>query len=361
MNKFIYLILVVFLSTSIQLLQSSPVVEIDSLHYEVIMSSKMLDESHINDKFIDAIDITSDCLFLLSANNRFNLLGWGGIKTIGKEVAKPINSFAYTPEGFLMIISNDELCYFDSLGNLTKLFNLPNAGMKICAGKSVMYIYDCNTTQTTHALYVLASSGKYIKLFDSPAPIQSVLEMNNSLLFSTKNVVFNFNPQNKELKIITALAGNKTIKSLAVDTTNNRLYFSTDSLVCTIKDTDKVLISDKLGGIVRFYNGGLVVFNPVEKYLVRIVGLERKIAFQNQCLQIISSIKQANKTLSNSTIIDLANKKISDDLIINLINGSRVNFELCVDCMINLAGQNVSSPVIKAMKIAMRKQSTATK
>lgn len=148
-----------------------------------------------------------------------------------------------------------------------------------------MYIYDRNKEQKNHALYILAKGHKYIELFAIPTSITSVLERNETLLFATENKLFSINLKSKELKALAALPKDKEIESIAVDTASNSIYFSTNSMVYALKDTSKVIITDQFGGILRFFNDGLIVFNPDKKFLIRIVGIEDQIASKMQELK----------------------------------------------------------------------------
>ncbi|NTW33327.1 MAG: hypothetical protein HGB12_12015, partial [Bacteroidetes bacterium] len=233
-----------------------------------------------------------------------------------------------------------------SLGNLNTLHELPSNGMGITAGKDLMYIYNRVKNKTKHALYTLHKGGIYNELFKVSAPIQSVVEMNQLILFSMGNTLFSFNPKNEELKALTALQKDKEINSITVDTTNNRIYFSSDSVVYAVNDSSKVIITNQFGGIIRFFDNGLIVFNPEKKFLIRILGIEEKLQ---------SRIKEMkNETLTNTNIIKMVKAKLSDDLIIDVINSSNVDFNINPDSMIYLSNQNVSSEVIMAMKNAMK-------
>ena len=125
-------------------------------------------------------------------------------------------------------------------------------------------------------------------------------------------------------------------------------------MIYAIKDSSAALVTDKFGGILRFFNDGLIVFNPEKKFLIRIVGLEGKIASIKQPMKTAANDKQTVDALINTSIIDIVKQKLSDGLIINIINRSSVNFNLSVDSMIYLSSQNVSSAVIMAMKNAMK-------
>jgi hypothetical protein len=359
-NKFLMrTIRKIFLSTLltsfILLAYGSPAKD-DSLRIQILLTSKMLSDTQTEAIFINDLDITSDRLILLSTNNRFYVLGWGGIEAVGQKVADTINSFAYTPDGFLMTVRNKELCYMDSLGNISKLFGLPASAMGITAGKYVMYVYDRNKGKTKNALFIVARGGKYTRLFEIATPIISVAEFDNSLLFATENAVFRFNSKNKSLKVLVALPKDKEIKSLTVDSLNYRIYFSTDSAVYALKDSSAVIVSDEFGGVLRYYNNGLLVFNPEKKFLIRLSGVENVITSKMQPVKSSANEKQKTDILTNSSIVNLVKTKLSDNLIITLINGSEVNFNLSVDSMIFLSNQNVSSAVIMSMKNAVKRK-----
>jgi hypothetical protein len=245
----------------------------DSLHYEILMSSKMLDSIHFNQKFIKYVDITSHRLVLLSTSDQFYLLGWGGIVPLGKKITGKIYSYAITPDGLLMAVNNDRLCVFDSLGNLSTLYKLPREEMGISSGKYGMFIYDQNNDHQINMLYVLAKGGKFAHLFGLSTPIHSVVEMTDSILFASDNAVYRYRFADKKMKILVALAENNPIKSVVVDTSGSRIYFSTEDMVFTMKDSKALLVTDKFGGELKYFNDGLLVFNPGKRILLRIVGL----------------------------------------------------------------------------------------
>ena len=267
-----------------------------------------------------------------------------------------INSFAYTSDNLLMVIRNDELCSFDLNENLTKFIKLPRKGMGISAGEHVMYIYDRSRSLSKNSLFLLAQGGKYKKLLDVPTPIQSVVEMNNSVLFASDNALFSFDVKSQKLKALSVLPKGKEIKSITVDTVSNRIYFSTDSIVYALKDSKTIMVTDKIGGILRYFHGGLIVFNPQKQLLIRLAGIENEITSKPLASNATANTKAASEALTNESVINLVNAELSDDMIIRIINKSEVNFDVSVDSMIRLSDQKVSSAVIMAMKDAMKKK-----
>ncbi|MCK9414097.1 MAG: hypothetical protein M0Q53_17480 [Prolixibacteraceae bacterium] len=257
-----------------------------------------------------------------------------------------------------MAVQNKELCGIDTAGSLAKIFNLPNDKMGISAGKYVMYVYDQNSQKVSQSLYLVAHGGKYSKLIEIHKPINAVIEYRNSPLFATGNTLFHLDPKVREPKVFVALPSNDIIKSATIDTSSNRVYVATDNMVYAVKDSNVVLVTDKFGGIIRFLDGGLIVFNPEKKYLIRILGVENKITSQFIEPKTSQSKEQPSDIITNAMVIDMVKLKLSDRLIINMINKSDANFNLGVDEMIFLSGQNVSSEVIMAMKNAMRRKAS---
>lgn len=327
----------------------------DSLQYEVLLTPSMADEINPANRFINSIDITANRLILLSNREQFYLLGWGGIVPFAGKVTGNIGSFAYTSDSLLMTIRNDELCVFDRNGNLTRLYTLPSQEMGISRGKNVMYIFDRTVSKPEKGIYVLSHGGMYSRLFSVPDPVYSLVEINDRILFTNRNTIFEYVPGKKEMKAVASLPEDKTIRSLTADPETGRIYFSTDNMIFSFRDKEQTVITDQLGGKLMFYNG-LIVFNPERKLLVRITGLEKKISSVSQAPAVAADKTAPDGILTNESVIGFVRDKLPDGIIISIINRSKVSFDLGVDSMIELSNRNVSSNVIMAMKEAMKKQ-----
>ena len=55
------------------------------------------------------------------------------------------------------------------------------------------------------------------------------------------------------------------------------IYFSTRDMLYSLKDSNVVLLTDKYAGTLRYYNGGLMVFDTEKNILIRIEGIDNKI------------------------------------------------------------------------------------
>jgi hypothetical protein len=371
LNKTLVIIFGIFFTLS---LYSAPSGK-DSIRYEILMNNQLISTLHINSNFINTLQVTSKNQILLASYSRFYLLGLGDIIAFGNAANPSVESFAFTHDSLLMVVRNNELCYMDSLGNLSQLFKLPNTGMGISAGKMMMFLYDRYSTNNVYALYILQPGGQYIKLLDMPKPIYAVTELNNSLLLSVENALLKLDLTTKALKVMATAPSGEIIKSIAVNPETGRVFFSSDNRIYVLGDTKIMAISDKFGGTL-LYNKGLIIFNPAKKLIVRLAGSDAAFiteaeqkpavpvagAIQPQVTSTTdAAIEKPVQVLTNQNIIDLVENKLSDDLIVNIISHSKVNFNLSVDSMVELSNQQVSSKVIMAMKQAMKNQGTTTK
>jgi hypothetical protein len=255
-----------------------------------------------------------------------------------------------------MTISRNELCYFDSAGNLAKLHTLPSEGMGISAGQNVMYVYDHINGKSKYSLYAITKGGKYVKLFDVPKPVLSVVEIKNSLVFATGNGLYSFDLKKKDLKALAALPADKEIISIAADTLNSRIYFSTAEGLYAVKGANAITVNDQFGGILKYFNDGLLIFDTRKNLLMRMTGIEKEITSKTLAMKAATDSKKKADTLTNANIIQMVEAGLTDEFIINLINKSEVNFAVNVDAMIDLSSHSVSSAIISAMKAAMKRK-----
>ena len=116
------------------------------------------------------------------------------------------------------------------------------------------------------------------------------------------------------------------------------------------------MVTNKIGGVLRYFDDGLIVFNPEKQLVMRITGLENELTARNCWQQHHRQHKKTTEILTNESVINLVKAELSDEFIIKIINKSDVNFNMSVDSMILLSDQNVSSAVIKEMKNAMKRK-----
>lgn len=325
-----------------------------SYRLEVFMTRKHLIENKVDTNFIYDIDISPENLLLISSQNQMYRVAVNGIRAYGKRSDKSISSFAYLPDSLLCVVRGNELCTLDNDGNLSRFIGLPEENMGVSPGKYSIYVYGRDSHRNKQPIYMIAKGGGYTKLLEVPAFIHSVAEIDNTIVFATDDGIFQYSFKNKELKLIARSPKGKSIISMSVDKPNNCLYYSTDDMIFAIKGNQKVTVTDKIGGALK-YHGGLFVFDCRANLLVRLSGIDEVVNNKIQELNAVDVIRSSYGTLTNASIIEFVKKKYSEDMIIYLINTSKVNFELGVDPMVNLSGNGVSSRIIMSMRKAMKR------
>ncbi|GHV58272.1 hypothetical protein FACS1894182_09770 [Bacteroidia bacterium] len=220
--------------------------------------------------FISSIDILPEGLILLSSSTKFYTLGIGGIFPFSGKSQESICSFTQTPDEALMLICDEQLCYLDSVGEIQKLFRLPNDGMRIKSGKDVLYLFDSDISKEKYTIYLLLKGGQYITLLDYFYPVTDILETDNYLFFSSKNKIMRVNIEQKEIVEIVSLPNSsEIIISLTADKQNGQIYFSTNNSIYRLANRKIECINNELGGLLYYDNGGLLLFLPEKPLLIR--------------------------------------------------------------------------------------------
>lgn len=252
-----------------------------TLHYEIMLNDNMLDSTLKKSHFIYNMDISPNNFITLSTGNKIYLLGWGGVTQLGKEIeSKVINSYAYTKDGLLMAVKNDRLCCMNNKGILDTIVQLPKANMGLAAGKDVMYLFDQIRNDNQYKLYAFAKGGKYKQLLVSPKPITTAVEMNDSLYLAIGSGVFSYSSVTNKLNLVAGFQKESEIRSMTVDSVNSILYIATQDGIYARQNNSLVYVTgDFGGGIVKYFGEGLIIFNPVTNDIIRIVNIDKSIAF----------------------------------------------------------------------------------
>jgi hypothetical protein len=235
----------------------------------ILLSSKALKDIKINGDFRKSFDITRNGDILLSSNNQFYLLGWENFEAIEPKFDKPINSFAFTSENDLMIVSDSKLYFLDRFSQLVEYYKLPNKNMGLVTGASTIYVFDkVVNKQNKYGIYMLHDE-QYSILLEFPYPVLSVAEYGKKILFSSRNQIFSVDLETKEMEKFIELPDNKdNIISLSYNPFDNLLYFSTDTSVYCQKDDKMWCMIQEFGGLVRYCYQQLFVFQPENQFLI---------------------------------------------------------------------------------------------
>jgi len=241
----------------------------------------MLDSILKKDRFMSAIDISPNKYITLSTGNKFYLLGWGGISQLGEKIeGGSINSYTYAKDGLLMAVKKNVLYHMNDKGILDTLVQLPQANMGIAAGKEVIYLFDQYRDDRQYKLYAFAKGGKYKQLLVSPKPITTVVEMSDSLYLAIGSGVFSFSAKDNKLNLVAGFQKESEIRSMTVDSTSNILYIATQDGIYAHQNNSLVYVTgDFGGGMIKYFSGGLIIFNPGTNDIIRIVNIDKSIVF----------------------------------------------------------------------------------
>jgi len=240
---------------------------------DILLDSDFLSKSSINDKFINSVDYTSDGFILLSSAKQFYILGIGGIVPVFESLSgQNIESFTVTTNGILMFTSGNSLYQASENPDFTKKSDLPDSNMGITSNYSDIFVFDKmqKRDKKDYSIYQISKDRKITKLTTVSAPVLSVFEQPKQLIFSTKNMLLCVDTKTKKTYQILALPQENNIISIVGDTVNHAFYFSTENAIYRIKNNKFELITDELGGILKYDGEGLVIFNSEKQLIIRL-------------------------------------------------------------------------------------------
>lgn len=267
MKKYISLFITIFIIQQLLLGQEN-----DNIKADVFMTKKQLQTAQMDITFIpEFIKIPNNFIFLSSEQNLY-ILGREGLMKI--LIYSDVNSFTLSSMGEFYFIQGDVLKKLNEPTNeLIEVTNLPKPNMRISTGENALYIFDNEkiSNSNNYSIYKLFSNNDYIKIIDVPSIINSVVEVENYVLFSTENKLYAVDIENKAVKEIAALHNeNDKIISVNWDNTNNALYFSSEQAIFRMKEGKVDCVNDQFSGMLQCDDVGLVIFNPKEQFVVRI-------------------------------------------------------------------------------------------
>jgi hypothetical protein len=269
-----------FLLIGILLLHQTGYTQNNNLRYEVLLNSEMLKDSLLSGSLTNCLDISPQHFLTLSNGTQMYLLGWGGATPLGNRSKQAISGFSYTSDGLLISVQKNNLCYINTEGNWEKLFSLPSADMSIAAGREVIYVYENVQNRDKYNAYALAKAGRYKSLFVSPRPIKGICELGDSIYVAIENGIFAYSPQNNQLTLWIALEKGTAITSFTVDPINEIFYFSTETAIYAYRQKSLVMLTKEFpSATIKYFDNGLLIFNPLTKDILRIVNVDDSIEF----------------------------------------------------------------------------------
>lgn len=192
----------------------------------------------------------------------------GAVKVEGVRNA---SSFAFSPDGLLVVVSGSNLQYLDPFNKTLKLiYTLPAAGMRIVPeGKDRFLLYGPDGAKG-FALFELLPGRKVVKVIDSPRPITGVVRNGEQLLIVTGGMLFAI--YNNSMLLLAGESGG-ALRSVAIDPDSGRIFLSDGNRTFEFHEGKIIPLFSDLSGELRWQSGGLLIFNPKERFLVQVANL----------------------------------------------------------------------------------------
>jgi len=236
---------------------------------EVMLNKLSAEKYHIG-TLTPAVVVTRGRALMIEDEKNFYQIAWGGVHPA--PGLHGLTAFDYLPNGEFAGIRGKELLQLQKDGSLKSIMSLPSEGMGIAQGKGKTYLFEREGGEK-NALFVFLPNNKGLKLFESPAPINAVLEDGDGILFAVGTGIYRFGAD-KTTKLVFGLPkGSRDITALAQDPVTKRVYASDGSSVFSFKDKDVIVITRDNGGVLRWFGDGLIILDPKAPLLIRIRGL----------------------------------------------------------------------------------------
>lgn len=216
-----------------------------------------------------SLAVTPNGVAVVGDGNRLWAVGADG--AIKVEGIRNAASFAISPSGLLVVVSGANLEYLDPTTKILKLvYSLPFAGMRIAAEGDDRFLLFGPDGDKGFALYELLPERKTVKIIDSPHPITGVARSGDQLLMITGGALFSID--GNSMQIVAGESGG-ALRSVAVDEHSSRVFLSDGSRIFEFKEAKLIPLFSDLGGELRWVDGGLLVFNPQQRYLAQIANV----------------------------------------------------------------------------------------
>ena len=252
----------------------------NNIQYEILLSNQMLKETGPYTGLIDCMAISPQNLVALSDSSQIYLLGWRGITAIGNKSKNAISGFAYTQDGLLLAVQNDDLCYINKEGTWENLYKLPSRDMSITTGKEVIYAYDRKPNGEKYHVFALAKGGRYMHILESPKPVHGICEEGDSVYLAIESGIYSYSPGTKKLRLKMVMDKGTTITSLTVDPIKQIFYFTTPAAIYALSRNSLVRLTTEFpGSKVTWFGNGLFLFNSSTNDIFRIVNVDSSIEF----------------------------------------------------------------------------------
>lgn len=207
-------------------------------------------------------------VLLLTTDGR--LFDLGGRRYLPAEKPPRITSFARS-DGILVVVRDGRLGWYRD-GRIEERFVLPSTTMRIVAGPG-QRLYLHGPLGSGSVVYVL-SDGQVLRLLETPqGRISALAAIGRRIFFAIDNAIYTL-AEGEQAGLVFVAAGERRIRSLAVDPVAGVLYFAAGDSVYAMRAGLALTVLRGLEGVLRHAGGALFVLDAAKRRLVKVRGLE---------------------------------------------------------------------------------------
>jgi hypothetical protein len=238
------------------------------LSVERILTPSVARQQHLGILRPD-IAVTPNGVAVVGDGDKLWAVGADGAVRI--DGVRDANSFAISPQGLLVVVSGKSLLYLDPASQTLKpIFDLPFAGMSIVTESQDSFFLFGPDGAKGFAVYELLPGRKVVKVVDTPRPITAVTRLADDVLIVSGGALFAVY-QNSLRLLAGEIGGN--LRSVAADSSARQIFVSDGKSIFAIHQDKVVPLVGDLGGELRWQSGGLLVFNPTQPSVARLVNI----------------------------------------------------------------------------------------
>ena len=176
-------------------------------------------------------------------------------------------SFTFMPGGILLGVAGSNLDYLDTDGTLKTLFALPEPGMQVTQGANNTLVLFGPDAPGHDGLYLVHEGRQATKILSLPAPITDAADASGTILFISGGALYEV--QGHRLRLLAGEPGGG-FTSVTADPATGNIYLADAAHVLELQHGKIIPIANNFAGLVRWYPGGLLIFNNAANTLVRL-------------------------------------------------------------------------------------------
>ena len=245
------------------LLGAAPPAQAAAPALQLVLTPKIANAASLG-PLVNCFSITPDGVVVVGDQSHLWAVGSAGALPLN---ISGLSSFAFMPGGILLGIFGRNLVYLDTDGTLKTLFVLPEPGMSVTQGQGNTLILFGPDAPGRNGIYLVREGRQATKIVSLPASITDVAALNGTLLFISDGTLYEV--LGHQLRLVAAEPG-AGFTSVTANPSTGDIYLADSSHVVELQHHNIIPISNNFAGLLRWTQGGLIIFSSKNDALVRL-------------------------------------------------------------------------------------------